>query len=395
MRVIRLGDRTSHGGEVITASRNYTIMGKAAAREGDIVTCPIKGHGSGGIIGGDPNWTDDDRAIALERISLAPCGAEIFSSCSELERTFEGDRTAGLGQGLNASASPGLVQQQTALERAERVADSECITTDSPELKNKRLKDYWGTSDPDQIKQIARRMLGIDTAQLPSMAKRRENWQKFVQRHIPREQNFSFELAEQHPDFGRLGPGYNSDAYGYLEKYAMTDYGALMIGKVTEEYERLVDNDSIDASTNFANEKALNSGYQIFRVLVDDLKQARGAANRIELPGNFPKRPTYLYGGQEIDPLAVLHHEFEHTRFGIDSRHDAGDIKEELAAVERLENPVRALSDLEPRYTYVQLDKNENAVKTISIKNPTNEKKLGWKHCMNDITKLTPAEKKE
>ena len=88
MRVIRLGDRTSHGGEVITASNNYTIMGKSVARQGDIVTCPIKGHGSGGILGGDPNWTDDGRAIALEGISVAPCGAQIFSSCSELERTF-------------------------------------------------------------------------------------------------------------------------------------------------------------------------------------------------------------------------------------------------------------------------------------------------------------------
>ena len=98
---------------------------------------------------------------------------------------------------------------------------------------------------------------------------------------------------------------------------------------------------------------------------------------------------------QEIAPLAVLHHEFEHTRFGINSQHDAGDINEELAAVKLLENPVRALSGIEPRYTYAQLDKNENAVKTISIENQANEKKGGWKHCMNDITKLTPAEKKE
>ena len=34
MRVIRLGDRTSHGGEVITASSNYTIVGKVVARQG-------------------------------------------------------------------------------------------------------------------------------------------------------------------------------------------------------------------------------------------------------------------------------------------------------------------------------------------------------------------------
>lgn len=52
-RVIRLGDKTTHGGEVVSAASDYSIMDKAVAREHDIVTCPIKGHGSGGIIGGD------------------------------------------------------------------------------------------------------------------------------------------------------------------------------------------------------------------------------------------------------------------------------------------------------------------------------------------------------
>ena len=100
MRVIRLGDRTSHGGEVITAASDYEIMGKKVAREGDTVTCPIKGHGSGGIIGGDRLWTINGRAVALQGPSVTHCGAEIFSSCGELDRTFEGDGSAsGSGQG--------------------------------------------------------------------------------------------------------------------------------------------------------------------------------------------------------------------------------------------------------------------------------------------------------
>ena len=104
MRVIRLGDKTSHGGEVITAADNYEIMGKKVAREGDICTCPIPGHGSGGIIGGDKYWTINDRAVALQGPSKTPCGADIFSSCSELDRTFEGDGSAGRsGQGPLAS----------------------------------------------------------------------------------------------------------------------------------------------------------------------------------------------------------------------------------------------------------------------------------------------------
>ena len=42
-RFIRLGDRTSHGGIVMTASKLFYIGDKAVARKGDICTCPIKG----------------------------------------------------------------------------------------------------------------------------------------------------------------------------------------------------------------------------------------------------------------------------------------------------------------------------------------------------------------
>lgn len=38
--VIRLGDKTSHGGEVVSASDNYKVLGKAVALEGDLATCP-------------------------------------------------------------------------------------------------------------------------------------------------------------------------------------------------------------------------------------------------------------------------------------------------------------------------------------------------------------------
>lgn len=98
-RVIRLGDKTTHGGEVVSAASDYTIMDKAVAREHDIVTCPIKGHGSGGIIGGDPYWSLHDRAIAIEGLSVAHCGAGLISSCPELGRSYEGQAGPGVGAG--------------------------------------------------------------------------------------------------------------------------------------------------------------------------------------------------------------------------------------------------------------------------------------------------------
>ena len=121
MRVIRLGDRTSHGGEVITAASNYEIMGKKVAREHDTVTCPIPGHRSGGIIGGDRLWTINGRAVALQGPSKAPCGAEIFSSCGELDRTFEGEGTAGLG----LDAYPANQYVESVRENVEQLAYDE------------------------------------------------------------------------------------------------------------------------------------------------------------------------------------------------------------------------------------------------------------------------------
>lgn len=126
MRVIRLGDRTSHGGEVITAADNYEIMGKKVARENDMVTCPIPGHRGGGIIGGDKNWTINGRAVALEGPSMAPCGAQIFSSCSQLDRTFEGDGEAGLGAISDAalSADPPAANKNHAYDQRFFLTDS-------------------------------------------------------------------------------------------------------------------------------------------------------------------------------------------------------------------------------------------------------------------------------
>jgi len=102
-RVIRLGDKTTHGGEVVSAASNYSIMGKAVARMGDMVTCPRKGHGQCEIAEGDPNWTINGRNVALEG-HLTTCGAELISSCGELGRSYEGEGAAGAG-GLSASGN--------------------------------------------------------------------------------------------------------------------------------------------------------------------------------------------------------------------------------------------------------------------------------------------------
>lgn len=89
-RVIRLSDPTSHGGMVVSAADNFSIMDKPVAREGDRCTCSIKGHNNCVIVGGDPSWRIDGRAVAIEGISKTSCGAELISTLGNLSRSYDG-----------------------------------------------------------------------------------------------------------------------------------------------------------------------------------------------------------------------------------------------------------------------------------------------------------------
>ena len=102
-RVIRLGDPTTHGGQVVSASATRIIDGKPVARKGDHVTCPLPGHGVVTIIEGDPLWTDDGRPIALEGHKCS-CGCSLISTLGSLIRAHEGSGVASLGVGGDAGA---------------------------------------------------------------------------------------------------------------------------------------------------------------------------------------------------------------------------------------------------------------------------------------------------
>lgn len=117
-RVIRLGDPTSHGGKVASAAGNYSMMGKGVARVGDICTCPIKGHNNCTIAEGDPNWTIDGRAVALEGHKTS-CGAVLISTLGNVTRSYEGDGAAGGINSGSVSSNNGL--QDTELSDTEEL----------------------------------------------------------------------------------------------------------------------------------------------------------------------------------------------------------------------------------------------------------------------------------
>jgi uncharacterized Zn-binding protein involved in type VI secretion len=76
--VIRLNDKTDHGGQVISASSGTTVMGLTAALRGDMTHCPkckgdfaIKPDGAGARHEGQPYAYDGD---------VTECGAKLITS---------------------------------------------------------------------------------------------------------------------------------------------------------------------------------------------------------------------------------------------------------------------------------------------------------------------------
>lgn len=79
-QVIRLGDKTSHGGAVIAASAGYyTVGGIAVARVGDLCSCPKKGHDNCVIASGNPKFIVGGKAVAFEG-DVTSCGAVLQAS---------------------------------------------------------------------------------------------------------------------------------------------------------------------------------------------------------------------------------------------------------------------------------------------------------------------------
>jgi uncharacterized Zn-binding protein involved in type VI secretion len=78
--LIRLGDTTDHGGEVITASQTMRYRGRRVARVGDLVKCPLHPEVQPNmILEGDRKITDRGTPVARQG-HHATCGCSLISS---------------------------------------------------------------------------------------------------------------------------------------------------------------------------------------------------------------------------------------------------------------------------------------------------------------------------
>jgi len=79
LAIVRLGDKTTHGGVVITASPVHTLRGIGIARKGDMVSCPLPGHGMNEIVEGCLVLSVGGRSVALHGHKTA-CGCLLIAS---------------------------------------------------------------------------------------------------------------------------------------------------------------------------------------------------------------------------------------------------------------------------------------------------------------------------
>lgn len=81
--VVILGDSTSHGGKVISASSSFELSGKNAALLNDGVSCPE--HGINRIIECDSSaYEENGRGIVLHGCKTE-CGAVVIASLQDME----------------------------------------------------------------------------------------------------------------------------------------------------------------------------------------------------------------------------------------------------------------------------------------------------------------------
>lgn len=79
-----VGDPTTHGGQIITGSSTMEVMGRKVARRGDMVSCPIEGHGVNPILEGSDMILDNGIPVALDGHSCA-CGCKLIASGAGLK----------------------------------------------------------------------------------------------------------------------------------------------------------------------------------------------------------------------------------------------------------------------------------------------------------------------
>lgn len=108
---LRVGDKATCGGQILTGDLTLSWYGVAGAREGDIVSCG-KHSGHFYILGGCDSVWDEGRKVAgtLESVSSCPCHARFINSIQDCYST-EDDNFAQEFSSPMAQEAPIILQR--------------------------------------------------------------------------------------------------------------------------------------------------------------------------------------------------------------------------------------------------------------------------------------------
>ena len=207
---------------------------------------------------------------------------------------------------------------------------------------------------------LAARRSGATHDREQELAIRREAWE------IARKVNLSRQPGEINPRSLPLAPQH----IALLERFALGDAGAVWFRHLTDDTLRLFN------AGHLAYDAAV---WQRLRKQGQPVQLSRLLTGRLTEKGLFAREPQVFKfygftghgalaepasiglgdagfrcrfpdGGQEVDPHAILSHEFGHTRYGDPS--SALSLEGEARTVEQYENPVRLRNGYEPRLVY-------------------------------------------
>jgi hypothetical protein len=155
-----------------------------------------------------------------------------------------------------------------------------------------------------------------------------------------------------------------------LERFALSDAGAVWMREVVDDTLRMFNRGDLDASRKIWSQARKTGRMPKFADIVTGSLSEGGQFSQeapllkfYAYPGEGAQAEPGLIGlgdagfrcmfpasGQLVDPHAILSHEFGHTRYGDPT--SAGTLLGEATTVESYENPVRILDGFEPRTVY-------------------------------------------
>jgi uncharacterized Zn-binding protein involved in type VI secretion len=109
--IVRLGDKTSHGGTILEGFSTYSVYGKPACGLGHMVSCPMC-KGSFPIIEGASTFTVNGIAVAVQGMRTG-CGARLIASQNDATLDCEGGAEHAASDGHIASAARSPAENTT------------------------------------------------------------------------------------------------------------------------------------------------------------------------------------------------------------------------------------------------------------------------------------------